>query len=144
VSRLTDLTAVKKAEAMLASIEASTGAAVAKSSGPVDPVARVNAMLDEIEASADPDAVAKRPRGRQCEVDGRARGCENNGPWRCVRRRMEAGSSRMSPRARSRRAFRDSVTWQTWPGQSTGSSSSKSGWVGSRPSSTAPWKSSSV
>ena len=55
-----DETALEKAERLLSTIEASEGNTIAK--GGDDPVARVNAMLDEIERLGDPDHVAKRAR----------------------------------------------------------------------------------
>jgi hypothetical protein len=58
--KLTDETALEKAERLLSTIEAGEGNTIAK--GGDDPVARVNAMLDEIERMGDPDHVAKRAR----------------------------------------------------------------------------------
>ena len=60
MSRLTDETAVEKAFRLLDEIEASEGGTIAKNSD--DPVARVNAILDEIERMGDPEHVAKRAR----------------------------------------------------------------------------------
>jgi hypothetical protein len=60
MSKLTDETALEKCERLLSTIEASEGNTIAKNSD--DPVARVNAQLDEIERMGDPDHVAKRAR----------------------------------------------------------------------------------
>jgi hypothetical protein len=59
-THIIDETALEKAERLLSTIEASEGNTIAK--GGDDPVARVNAMLDEIERMGDPDHVAKRAR----------------------------------------------------------------------------------
>jgi hypothetical protein len=57
---LIDESSLEKADRLLSSSEASEGDTIAKYSD--DPVARVNAMLDEIERMGDPDHVAKRAR----------------------------------------------------------------------------------
>jgi len=57
---LIDESSLEKADRLLSSIEASEGDTIAKYSD--DPVARVSAMLDEIERMGDPDHVAKRVR----------------------------------------------------------------------------------
>jgi hypothetical protein len=59
-THMIDETALEKAERLLSTIEASDGNTIAK--GGDDPVARVNAMLDEIERMGDPEHVAKRAR----------------------------------------------------------------------------------
>jgi hypothetical protein len=61
MSKLTDETAIERAERLLSTIEASEGGTIAKGGGD-DPVARVNAVLDAIEREGDPDHIAKRAR----------------------------------------------------------------------------------